>query len=235
MVSETGSKPLSMPAPAADKQPLKCNVYEYARNLVSSLTPMFPYVDDGAMVPTIALFYGEPGGDYGYFEHENTVDEVAIVFGSGATTGRGKAGLVRASARSHGVGNLLSDPDSPDSFSLVSVTQRQSTGVAQTEAVAFTCAECSAEVYREEFDSTPPKRGTQRREIGPVGHLHTIYGSAQAALNYNADDKNRTCAKCGNVNAPFPLHRWGWHRYREMTDIVREAHESLTETSGQPG
>ena len=87
-----------MPPAAADKQPLKCNVYEYARTLVSTLTPMFPYVDEGAMVPTIALFYGQPGGDYGYFEHENTFDEVAIVFGSGATTGRGKAGLVRASA-----------------------------------------------------------------------------------------------------------------------------------------
>ena len=159
---------------------------------------MFPYVDEGAMVPTIALFYGQPGGDYGYFEHENTVDEVAIVFGSGATTGRGKAGLVRASARSHGVGNLLSEPDSPESFSLVSVTQRQSTGVPQKEAVAFTCADCSTEVYREEFDSTPPGRGKQKDEVGPVGHLHTIYGSARAALNYNADEKNRTCPKCGN-------------------------------------
>ena len=234
-MNESEGRALSMPLPAADKQPLKCNVYEYARTLVSTLTPMFPYVDEGAMVPTIALFYGEPGGDYGYFEHENTVDEVAIVFGSGAATGRGKAGLVRASARSHGVGNLLSEPDSPESFSLVSVTQRQSTGAAQREAVAFTCANCSTEVYRETFDSTPPRRGGQRTEIGPIGHLHTIYGSAQAARNYNADEKNRTCPNCGNVNAPFPLHRWGWHRYRDMTDIVREAHRSLRETADAVG
>lgn len=234
-MSDTSERELSMPPAAADKQPLKCNVYEYARTLVSTLTPMFPYVDEGAMVPTIALFYGQPGGDYGYFEHENTVDEVAIVFGSGATTGRGKAGLVRASARSHGVGNLLSEPDSPESFSLVSVTQRQSTGVPQKEAVAFTCAACSTEVYREEFDSTPPRRGMQKDEVGPVGHLHTIYGSARTALNYNADEKNRTCPKCGNVNEPFPLGRWGWDRYRDMTDIIREAHQSLSETASAAG
>ena len=220
-----------IPPPAPDKQPLKCNVFEYARTLVSTLTPMFPYVDEGAMVPTIALFYGEENGDYGYFEHENTVDEVAIVFGSGATTGRGKAGLVRASARSHGVGNLLNEPDSPESFSLVSVTQRQSVGKPQTEAVAFSCAKCSAEVYREEFDSTPPKRSKQHAELGPIGHLHTIYGSAKTARNYNSSKSNRTCPKCGNVNEKFPLRRWGWDRYHDMTGIIREAHQSLTETS----
>ncbi len=234
-MGEIRERTLSMPAPAPDKQPLRCNVYEYARTLASTLTPMFPYVDEGAMVPTIALFYGRPGGDYGYFEHENSVDEVAIVFGAGATTGRGKAGLVRASARSHGVGNLLSEPESPESFSLVSVTQRQSTGVEQKEAVAFTCAACSTEVYREAFDSTPPRRGNQEAEAGPVGHLHTIYGSARAALNYNEDEKNRTCPKCGNVNASFPLDRWGWDRYRDMTDIIREAHRSLTETAEAAG
>ncbi len=234
-MSNDQSASLSMPAPAADKQPLKCNVYDYARKLVSTLTPMFPYVDEGAMVPTVALFYGEPNGDYGYFEHVNTVDEVAIVFGSGATTGRGKAGLVRASARSHGVGNLLREPDSRESFSLVSVTQRQSTGVPQQEAVAFACSECSTEVYREEFDSTPPKRGAQRQEEGPVAHLHTIYGSAQAAMNYNSDERNRTCPKCGHVNARFPLGRWGWDRYQAMTDIVRKAHQSLYETAEDAG
>lgn len=230
-MSDNKSAGLFIPAPAEDKQPLKCNVYDFARNLVSTLTPMFPYVDEGSMVPTVALFYGEPDGDYGYFEHVNTVDEVAIVFGSGATTGRGKAGLVRASARSHGVGNLLSEPDSPESFSLVAVTQRQATGVPQTESVAFACSECSAEVYREDFDSTPPKRGEQRRAEGAIGHLHTIFGSAETALSFNADEKNRTCPKCGHVNAPFPLRRWGWDKYRDMTHVVREARLSLAETA----
>lgn len=230
MAESTSGKRLQMPLPAADKQPLKCNIYDFARNLVSTLTPMFPYVDECAMVPTVALFYGEPAGDYGYFEHVNTVDEVAIIFGSGATTGRGKAGIVRASARSHGVGNLLSEPDSSESFSLVSVTQRQSAGKPQREAVAFACEKCSAEVYREEYDATPPRRGAQRNEVGPVSHLHTIVGSADTATNYNQDEKNRTCPECSHVNKPFPLHRWGWHRYRDQTEIVRMAYESLHES-----
>ena len=125
-----------MPKPTDDKQPLKCNVYDFARNLTSTLTPLFPYVDEGAIVPTIALFYGGQKGDYGYFLHDNTVDEVAIIFGAGGTTGRGVTGLVRTSARSHGVGNLLSDPTSPDSFSLVTITQRQATGEVQRESIA---------------------------------------------------------------------------------------------------
>ena len=225
-------KSLTMPDPPADKQPLKVNVYEFGRNLVSTLTPMFPYVDEGAMVPTCAIMYGEPDGDYGYFEHENTVDEVAVIFGSGETTGSGKGGLVRVSARSHGVGNLLTDPDSPDSFSFVTVTQRQSVGEPQHEAVAFSCEACSAEVFRAEYDATPPKRGKQRAELGPIGHLHTLYGSAQAAQTYNGDESNRTCPKCGHVNKPFPLHRWGWHRYVAQTRVAREAYQSLKDSVG---
>jgi len=193
---------------------------------------MFPYVDEGAMVPTVALFYGEPDGDYGYFEHVNTVDEIAIIFGAGETTGRGRAGLVRASTRSHGVGNLLKEPNNTDSFSVVTVTQRQSTGVGQKEAVAFTCEKCSEEVFRQEFDATPPPRGSQRQALGPVGHLHTIVGSANAVDAFNGEEKNRTCPKCDHVNKLFPLHRWGWHRYRDQTAVVREAYKSLSESAG---
>ena len=222
---------LSMPPPAADKEPMKVNVYEFGRNLVSTLTPMFPYVDEGSMVPTCALFYGEPDGDYGYFSHENTVDEVAVIFGSGETTGRGRGGLARVSARSHGVGNLLTDPDSPDSFSFVTVTQRQSVGVPQHEAVSFSCEECSAEVFRREYDATPPKRGEQRAAMGPIGHLDTLLGSSEAARAYNADEKNRTCGACGHVNKPFPLRRWGWDRYIDQTRVMREAYESLMEST----
>ena len=155
MANGNGAEKLVMRSAAADKQPLKCNVYEFARNLVSTLTPMFPYVDEGAMVPTIAMFYGEPEGDYGYFEHVNTVDEVAIIFGAGETTGRGRAGLVRASARSHGVGNLLTDPDSPDSYSVVTVTQRQSTGGGLEDRQTFLHSLDPKETKR--FDRVKPR------------------------------------------------------------------------------
>lgn len=220
-------KPLVMPEPPPDKEPLKVNVYEFGRNLVSTLTPMFPYIDEGAMVPTCALFYGAPEGDYGYFEHENTVDEVAVIFGAGDTTGRGRGGLARVSARSHGVGNLLNDPNNPASFAFVTVTQRQSIGEKQHEAVAFACEKCSAQVFRMDYDATPPRRGHQREEAGPVAYLHTLVGSTSAARAYNADEKNRTCPKCGHVNKPFPLHRWGWDRYVDQTHVMNEAYQSL--------
>lgn len=221
------TKPLRMPEPPADKEALKVNVYEFGRNLVSTLTPMFPYIDEGAMVPTCAFFYGAPNGDYGYFEHDNTVDEVAVIFGAGDTTGRGRGGLARVSARSHGVGNLLNDPDNPASFAFVTVTQRQSIGVKQHEAVSFACEKCATQVFRMEYDATPPKRGRQREEAGPVAHLHTLVGSAKAAETYNSDAKNRTCPKCGHVNKPFPLHRWGWDRYVAQTTVMNEAYKSL--------
>lgn len=216
-----------MPAPAPDKQPLKANVYDFARNLVSTLTPMFPYVDAGSVVPTCAFFCGGPEGDYGYFEHENTVDEVAIIFGAGGTTGRGVGGLVRVSGRSHGVGNLLNDPTSPESYSLVTVTQRQSTSGSQKESVAFTCEKCSNELFRLHYDATPPGRGHQREAMGAVGELATLMGSSEAAQQYNDDPRNRTCAKCGHVNPPFPLARWGWDRYAAQTRIAREAWHNL--------
>lgn len=220
-----------MPKPPADKEPLKCNVYEFGRNLVSTLTPLFPYVDEGAIVPTIAMFYGGADGDYGFFLHDNTVDEVAIIFGAGGTTGRGATGLVRASARSHGVGNLLSDPASPESFSLVTITQRQSTGQRQNKSIAFVCEKCSTNVFRHNFNSTPPHRGRQAEEMGAIGHLDTIMSSAHAASTYNASEKLRTCPKCGHVNQPFPLQRWGWQRYAEQTQIVRKAHANLQDGS----
>jgi hypothetical protein len=217
----------AMPQPRPDKEPLKCNVFEFARNLASTLSPIFPYVDEGAMVPTIAMFYGNPDGDYGFFMHDNTVDEVAIIFGGGGTIGKGATGLVRASARSHGVGNLLSDPTSPESFSLVTITQRQAVGERQHESIAFVCEKCSTELFRHNFDSTPPHRGKQAEEMGAVGHLETLTSSAYAASTFNASEELRTCPKCSHVSRPFPLGRWGWQRYAEQTEIVRKAYANL--------
>jgi hypothetical protein len=222
----TGAK-REMPKPAADKQPLKANVYDVGRTLVSTLTPLFPYVDEGAIVPTIALFYGDRVGGYGYFQHINTVDEIAIIFGAGGTTGRGKGGLVRLSTRDHGVGNLLTDPTSPECYSLVTITQRQSTGADQRESVSFDCEKCGTQLFKYDYASRAPRRGHQREEMGPISVLPTVINSADAAEAFNADEAKRTCNKCGHVNPPFPLDRWGWARYRDQTRAVRDAHDSL--------
>lgn len=217
---------LRMPEPPADKVPLKVNVYEFARVVAGTLTPLFPYFDQGSIVPTVALFYGGDDGDYAYFIHDNTVDEVAIIFGAGDATRRGVSGLVRVSEHTHGVGNLLADPENPASFSFVTLTQRQSFQ-EQREAVSFACEKCSAEVYKLEYDSTPPARGRQREAMGPIGHLDTVLGSAQASINFNSDEKLRVCPKCGHQNSKFPLARWGWKKYAQQTDVVRRARAAV--------
>lgn len=218
---------LKMPRPSEDRQPLKINVYDFGRVAAATLTPLFPYFDEGSIVPTVALFYGGDEGDYDFFIHDNTVDEVAIIFGAGDSTRRGVSGLVRVSEHSHGVGNLLSDPTNPSSFSFVTLTQRQGYGLEQREAVSFPCKKCSAEVYKLEYDATPPKRGQQRETMGPIGQLETVIGSAQACENYNASDAVRTCPSCGHVNDAFPVQRWGWQRYANQTRAVRAARDAI--------
>ena len=107
-----------------------------------------------AIVPTVALFWGRENGDYGYFEHYNTIDEVVIIFGADGAAGRARTGLVRVNAHTHGVGNFLPDPDDPEVFSLICITQRQSDEAKQEEAVWFKCTECQHDLGRLEFSWT---------------------------------------------------------------------------------
>ena len=64
------------------KHPMKVNVYQFARSSVSALAPMFPYQDEGSIVPCVSSFRGGPGRSYGAFQHFNTVDEIMINFGA---------------------------------------------------------------------------------------------------------------------------------------------------------
>ena len=78
--------------PPADKEPLKTNVYRFINTSVTALAPLFPYFDEGSIVPCCAAFRGAPGMRFGRFQHFNTVDEVVIVFG--ASGAQGVPGLV---------------------------------------------------------------------------------------------------------------------------------------------
>ena len=81
----------TIPPPSGDKEPLKTNVYQFIQNSVTALAPLFPYYDEGSIVPCVATFRGGPGKNYGRFQHFNTVDEVVILFG--AQGGRGRLAL----------------------------------------------------------------------------------------------------------------------------------------------
>jgi len=222
---------LDIPPPRDDRPPLKANVYEAARNMTSTLAPLFPYLHAGAVVPTVALFWGRPEGDYGLFHHFNTVDEVVIIFGADGAVGRARTGLVRVNAKTHGVGNFLPDPDDPDVFAVISITQRQSEDEPQSEAVWFQCEKCQAEIGRHEFDWQPVVTRDQEKALGAHAPIETLVESARAAGLYNASEASRTCPECGHVNPPFPLERWGWARYAAQTEAVRRGREGLLEAA----
>lgn len=216
---------LEIPPPRDDRPPLKANVFEAARSVTCTLAPLFPYLHAGAIVPTIALFWGRPGGDYGHFEHFNTVDEIVIVFGADGAVGRARTGLVRVNANTHMVGKFLPDPDNAENYSLISITQRQSEAAVQSEGVWFKCEKCQADMQRLDFAWTPVTTPEQERALGAAAPLETVVRSAEASERYNA---NRVCPACGHENRPFPLERWGWDRYAAQTDAVRKAHATLT-------
>jgi hypothetical protein len=219
-----------IPPPREDRPPLKANVFAAARGINCTLAPLFPYIHAGAVVPTIALFWGRPNGDYGHFEHFNTVDEVVIIFGANGAVGRARTGLVRVNAKTHMVGKYLPDPDDPENFSLITVTQRQSEKETQREGVWFKCHKCQHDFARLDFDWQPVATRAEEDALGPTPPLETVVRSAEAAQAYNA---NRVCPRCGHDNPAFPLDRWGWDRYAAQTAAVRTANEMLA-AAAQP-
>lgn len=222
---------LTIPPPDPGIAPLKVNIYEHSRGLTCTLAPLFPYLHAGAIVPTTALFWGRPNGDYGYFEHYNTVDEVVIIFGADGAAGRARTGLVRVNANTHGVGKFLPDPDDPETFSLISITQRQTEIEPQEEAVWFKCEGCQTDFKRHDFSWQPVAAGNQLAELGESAPLETIVKSAEASERFNASEGDRTCPSCGHVNPPFPLERWGWDRYAAQTIAVRRAAQALADAA----
>lgn len=214
---------LELPKPSSGKTPLKANAYEAARQGNTQLLPLFPYLGPGDMVPCCAAI--ESGGKasnfrVGYFLHTNTVDEVAVSFGSGG--GHIRTGDVHVGPREHGVGG---DSDEPF-FTIFTITQRQLEHGEQTEALAFQCDKCANELHRYRFSSADD---ADRQTYFAV--LPTIKGSYAAAAGLNTSEEKLTCSKCGHVNQAFPLPVWGWDNYLRRTSIAERAHAALQEAS----
>lgn len=201
-----------------DKVPLKANAFRVIQGANAQLLPLFPYMGPGAIVPCASAFDLD-GKDmrFGYFLHQNSVDEVAVTI---ASDGRRRSGDVFVGPRLHGVGG-----DAPDPFySLMIITQRQLDEGRQPEAMIFQCESCNSELYRYEFDE----------DVVGENHLDalpTILGSDNAASGYNSSEETRSCKACGHVSKPFPIHTWGWHNYQRNTGIVRKAADALAEAT----
>lgn len=216
----TNDPSLSIPRPPADLQPLKANLFNAMQKGNTTLLPLFPYMHPGAIVPTGALFTGEPGKDYAQFYHHNSVDEIIIAFvASGATL---ETGQVYNGGRVHGVNSFLKDQTKPSSYCLFTVTQRQLDEGAQPEAMTMLCEKCRKEIFRCEWDgaSTPGARELDHP-------MSSIYAPAAFIEEYKAGSAKRTCADCGHENRPFPLRTWGWDLYSAQSRTMQSARDAL--------
>jgi hypothetical protein len=214
----------TIPKPDPAREPMKASVFRFVQNCTTALAPMFPYLDEGSIVPCATSFRGGPGKHFGRFQHFNTVDEIAVVFGASGQLSRG-AGLVRVGPKLHMVQAPMADPADPATLGIVVITQRQSIGKEQREEVRFVCEKCDRRLFIYEMDATPAKRGTKPAQ-GDKPFL-TIAETAEATRRYNSDEAGRKCKHCGHQNPPFPSADWGWDTHVSQTELVRLSAQSL--------
>jgi hypothetical protein len=193
----------------------------------TSLAPLFPpYLERGSIMPCATLFVGGPEAEFGHFFHENTEEEVALVIADhGAHKG---TGTVMIAPLHHGVNSFLKDPKDPESFLLIMITQRQRDAGPQAERILFRC-KCNEVLFEYGFDATPPDAFVP----GVDKILITTRDSSAAAEAFNADEKLRTCKRCGTVAAPFPIAPWGWTQHTLQHRTVARARAILSGTAGE--
>ncbi|HEX3971646.1 MAG TPA: Rieske 2Fe-2S domain-containing protein [Stellaceae bacterium] len=225
------SAPNTIAPPSDERVPLKVNCYDYARTATAALSPMFPYFAPGCIVPCIAL--QDPGarGEMGYFVHYNTVQEVNLCVGS-SNTFRVPGG-VSVGPTTHPVGQKPDQAEHSNMFYMGVITQRQSVGVPQNEAMIFHCDKCGAELLRRDYGADEfPDRLDGPTDPQIIG-LPTISQSSAAAEAYNASDAARTCKSCGHVSKAFPTGYWGWDHYRRRTAIAVTSRKIMGEVAAQ--
>jgi hypothetical protein len=211
---------LSIPPPRADRQPLHANLFTVMQRANTTLTPLFPYMHPGAIVPTGALFIGGPGTDYGQFFHHNSVDEIIIAFvARDATLATGQ---LYNGGRVHGVNSFLKDQTKAGSFALFTVTQRQVETGPQPESFSMVCSACRKQLFIENWDSASPP---DARELDLP--MPSVTQPAEFMQRYNEDPERRKCKECGHQNDRFPLERWGWRSYMSQTKVMIEAEQVL--------
>jgi hypothetical protein len=175
-------------------------------------------------VPCAATFHGGQGKRFGRFQHFNTVDEVAVIFGASGQLTRG-VGLVRVGPKLHMVQAPMENPEDPDNSGVLVITQRQKIGKEQREEIRFVCAQCDRRLFVHAAAATPAKRGTKP---SPGGTLFvSIAESAEAARRFNDDEAGRKCTHCGYQNPPFPSADWGWETHVSQTEVVCRGTQSL--------
>jgi hypothetical protein len=227
--TQPGTGTRTIPAPDGRKEPLKVNAFAFARIATTMLTPIFPYLSPGSIVPCTALHRGGPYRDMGHFVHYNSLDEVYINLGN--KDFYAKVGIVRVGPNTHGVGERTHDSTVQDDamVSLSVITQRHPIGEKPAEAFIQTCKSCNHVLYRydKNVDYSDPS-------VDPLRSFVSICESSLAAERFNNDEKLRTCPECGTANEPFPFWSWGWKEYRTRTAALEVARGSLRSATDAP-
>ena len=214
-----------IPKPDPDRDPLKVNIYRFIQNSTTALAPLFPYRDEGAIVPCAATFRGAPGRHLGRFQHFNTVDEVLITFGAQGGERR-LPGIVHVGAKLHTVVSPIEDAQDPNVMAIAVITQRQTLGgKAQREEYRFICEKCDRRLFIHEVDVTPPKRGS--KPASGSEPFITIAESLRAAKRFNADEAARTCKHCGHQNPMFPIEEWAWNVHVYQSEIAQMGAQTM--------
>lgn len=226
--TDVTARMLIIPPPRADRQPLHANLFSVMQRSNTTLTPLFPYMHPGAIVPTASMFVGGPEQDYGQFFHHNSVDEIIIAFVTRNATLQ--TGQLYNGGRVHGVNSFLKDQTKPGSFALFTVTQRQLEVGPQPESISLLCSACRAQLFIGHWDSTSPD---DARELDLP--LPGVTEPAKIMQRFNSEPELRTCKACGHQNAPFPLDRWGWAAYGSQSKIMAEAQQVLCEAGASIG
>ena len=219
-------KKLVIPPPRQDRQPLRTNLLNAMQKGATALTPLFPYMHRGAIVPATSVMYGGAERSHGHFFHKNTVDEIIVAFvAEGATL---KTGQLYVGGRSHGVNSFLKDEKQEGSYAVFSVCQRQVEEGTQTEHITLHCSHCRALVFDHAFDAAPNDDGHELRHPFP-----SIRGSHDAIEAFNNDVEARTCDACGHVQDRFPIETWGFTRYVNQSELGVRAHRDLLQTAAE--
>lgn len=219
------NRDLAIPPPSADRPPRKVNLFEAAKNSATTLAPLFPYLDEGSIVPCVTVQRGGEGRRYGRFQHLNTVDEVIMMFGT-------PGGLIFVGPKLHPVSTPFDDPEYPFDATIALITQRQLIGKPQREEYRFLCDGCDRRLSVTAFDATPPERGTDR---SPDDLFPTLVEGYRAAKAHNADEANLRCRHCGHLNERFPFELWGWDVYAEQGAVAARIRAATIAAASPPG
>lgn len=215
--------------PAPHKRPVKVNVFEMVTRSVGTLqlVPIFPYMDDGAIVPCLSITKG--GGELEPFQffHANVVAESILCLAEqGATM---KTGQLIKTTPVHGVNTFLKKPKDPESFYVVLVTIRMLGDKVQQEGFILRCSKCNTIVYQRDFDV---KQGPTWKHYA---EFYALRYYAECCEEFNADEAKRTCPKCATVQQPFPLKQMGWRLYADNVEVANRGREALENAAREIG